>query len=590
MHLQETAQELRSMLFNLKSHRANLEYEWGNTLRIVRPNRLLEDYLANQPYGGTKGFSGYQGYISAVRSLYDNRGATNSAILASYLHSSLTNPHDTWMNLSPKDAPDLREDMEEEDIRYLQDLQMLTDQSHREWQSSNLHQVLYPYYKSLVDIGNACMTSYKVSKDKKRYEEMMFGSRSMYNVYFLEDAYGKPDYVFCVYYWTARQLVEYFAKGLDPMGITRLFGDQIYQSAIKGDTTLYSYIHYVRPTYLDDNPSKAYKSCYFLYDHQSMMNSNTAPMNVKGQDPYQNTGIFKEEFIDRQPYIISRIRKTDGELYGNGYSMECLPLLIQLQLVQRSLTVGAQKNIEPSINAPTKRVDRKYSTNPNHINYMDMINGKPMQVSPTMPPVDLMGAAKIKEDLYRDIDSTFLIDKIQIESVRYNRTAQEVQKRTGEEIKILSPFIGVLEHELVDPLIRLTLNYLAKNGSQKIKNIMRRNAGNQFSIKFISDIARAQIRSTVRDLVEQWSIKMQFSQDDPIAKHLVNMKKYMYKMLLAFNTGFDTWNTPDEIAKLVKDEVEQQQLAIQAQQAGTAKDMSQSYKNVAEAEGVNAAS
>ena len=87
---------LRQQFENLRYSRTGLDQSWDLVLRLVQPNYKLNAYF--QSIGGQQKLN--EGSYSVLRSLYHNRGAVNSAILASYLHSNLTNPHADWMKIN----------------------------------------------------------------------------------------------------------------------------------------------------------------------------------------------------------------------------------------------------------------------------------------------------------------------------------------------------------------------------------------------------------------------------------------------------------------------------------------------------------
>ena len=539
-----TVQQLRMQFESLKSSRQSLDTLWANVFQLTKPNRALSTYLRGG--GSLSGSQNPYQNVGFVQSLHNNRGSTNSAILSSYLHSSLTNPHDKWFSLQPKEDFFLREKLTDQDLQTLQGLDYLTRQAHIEYQSSNFHQVMYPFYRSLVDIGNGCIT---IQEQKEQGSPIMiFGNRSMFNIWFQENAYGQPDTVFCMYNWTARQIASFF-KLRDAAEIEAKAGKEVLRDIERNAPQTHTFIHAVYPSDLTDPQDKKYDSRYFMFSSVSEEKNGVQQF-------------LKEDKLKHQPYIVSRIRKEDGDVYGNGFSMEAFSQLVQLQIVTRSNTIGAQKNIEPALNAPSSRIRRSYSTNPNHLNPVDNINGNIVQVTPTMGQINLQGPAIVKQQLEQDIDRIYMVDKIALESVGYNRTGAEVQKRSGEEVKLLSPFIGSLESEFLKPLVKITLRFLSLNAPEKTQTVIKELDKLHVSIKYISDIAKAQIKSSANGMVELFGILSNMAQVKPEVLDLIDWRKYSMRLVMLFGGPFDTLKSVQEI-----EEQDQQQQAAQQEAA-----------------------
>lgn len=536
--------QLREQLSRLKQERSNLEYEWARVLLLVQPNRSLANSFYRNHTGSTPTSTTRQNE-GQIKSIYDNRGATNSAILASYLHSSLTNPHERWMSLLPSDTVDLVDGLKDDTLKQLRNFSYLSKQCSLEWQASNFHQVTYSFYKSLVDIGTACVT-YNTIMNSNGKSSLVFADRSMFNVLFQEDAYGFPSTIFCIYPSTAHQLAEFF-QVKDKHIFKEKFGGALYRSLVTRDTTFYPLVHAVYPSNLYSS-NKSFLSQYFMYERAGDTNVENVDMGPD-MDIFDQSDEYKKALsntflssttIDYNPYIITRIRKTPGEIYGSGFSMECFPLLVQLQQLQRSITIAAQKNTEPPLNIPSNRLKDVFSTVPNHLNSMDILNGQVLSVSPTLKEINLNYPSIVKSQISADIDKTYMIDKIQLEGVGYNRTAQEVSKRSSEEVKILSPFLGSLESEFLTPLVVLTLKHLKEVGGDKIQGILEDLSGADYNIKYVSDIARAQIKSETNDMVELMSVFEKVSQGlSPTARDQIDWDKFATRILLNYNGPFD---------------------------------------------------
>ena len=555
--------KMRNQFEQIRNSRSGLEQLWDLVFRMVQPNYRLNQYFNKMSFQTNLDYGSFQ----SLRRLYHNRGAVNSGILASYLHSNLSNPHAQWMKLNIPDIYFLDGMIDDETLNEIRSLQRLTHECHANWQSGNFHATMYPFYKSLVDIGTACSIRHFVVRGRK--SKLVFGNRSMFNVYYLEDAFNDPSCVFCVYNWTAYQIVSFFYHTFSDVQLSQVLPQAIYKSYQKKDVTAYGIIHAVFPQ------GEKFLSSYFYWD------------KFKGGQMYAREDEFLyQKVIDYQPYSIVRIRKNPESPYGTGFSTEAYPLLATLQNAQKKTWVAIDKNIDPPMNTPTDKMKGNYSTQANSYNPMDTLGGKLVGIEPSIPQIPVDPLILNKQELLRDIDQTYMIDKILMEQVRYNRSATEVNKRSGEEIKILSPFIGSLEAEFLRPLVELTLVFLNKHSnSQKVREAINTVSGKSYRLQYVSPIAQAQIKREIENNLEFYGYSNAISQKDRRIDVRMNWLLFWEKLAVLTNAPFDTIKNIKEfnqgmqaMEQANKQAQQNQQMQNLAQGGGAYKDFMQGEK------------
>lgn len=595
--------QLRNKLDYLRSARQTQQSSWQVVFRLVRPSRQSFSSGSNS---SSNSLSSTQRQSSAYQtSIYDNFGATASQTLTSYLHSSLTNPHSKWMILTQGlveqveglNKPSARQDMKH---RIDQGFQFLTDQLHLEWQSSNFHQEIFSFYRDLVDIGTACLHVSEITSGDMK--ELSFKTKSMYDVYFVEDSYGRPNHVFCIYSWSARQVVQRFASDKTSEQIKELFGEKIFAQYKSWSDEVVSFAHCVFPDYT--MKGMKYKSYYFLWApgmnaseerqkmhdkamarhrrrHGDMLDGMSAEDEIERKEAF----FLEEETLDYLPYIVTRIRKDSSSFYGAGYSVEALPLLLQLQEIQRSITIAAQKNIEPPLNVPSSRVGIKFSSEPNAQNPLETTSGGAVGVSPSIPLIDLNGIAGVQAGIKEDVNRTYLIDKIIIEPTRRNRTATEVHKRTGEEIKLLSPFLGALENEFLSPLADITLGILRSRKKNKtLQGTLKLIENVPFGHKYVSDIARSQTAEESTKILEMFQYLKLLSEANPAAIERIDWIKTADKLVDFLNIPRDILKTPREFVEKMQEMNKAAEAQKNMDNMGNVKDASEAAKNLQESQ------
>jgi len=587
-----SAVQLRNKLDSLITDRSGLNWFWNNVLNLVRPSKQALDYYSNRVMSGAPDLN----YRNIPNFIYDNQGSVNSLLLASYLHSNLTNPHDEWMTLQSNISPSMvllskklsalglevgvgAEDQSEEEKEYIQNILMQAcgDQMHLTWRGSNFHQEIFMFYKSLVDIGTACLGVFSQKRGFDEQSELSFVFKDMRDVYFAQDSFGFPNHVFAIYKWTAREVIDYFARGWSEQDILSVFNDRILKAYKNWSDDIFTFVHAVYPDY---SQKEKFLSSYFMYEY------SPAPAVAwqKGFSRSNNYGNFflKNEIINYNPYLISRIRKEG--MFGVGFSAEAYPLLIQVQDSQRSIMIGSKKNVEPAVNVPGSRLGQNFSTAPNAKNPMEIFGNQLVSVEPSMSPVNIKDLVFSKQELKMEIDKIYLIDKIIIEQTKRDRTATEVEKRTGEEIKILSPFVGSLEAEFLNPLGRITFNILKNKRVPFVSDIFKRLAKTDFGFKYVSDIAMAQTYKKVQRLMELWTRMTQMAEKDPEAKLQVEWGEVAKLIRANMNVSRLIEKSPQAFKKDQEAMKKQLQQAQQSNMMSNMKDIGSGYKSLQEGE------
>ena len=585
---------LENMLAYLMQERTYLEDEWSRVLQLVQASRSIYNTNGRATSEILSRYRNNSSRYGSIKSIYDSKGATNSYLLASYLHSSLSNPHEKWMNFLPASVIKLSDGyISDDDIALLQDLATLGEQCSLEWQASNFHQAAFPFYKSLVDLGTACLVKNTVKRQQYGRSSLVFSNRSMFNVYFEEDAYGFPSTVQCVYPMTALQLAQYFDVRTEQAFID-LFGESIYADLKRSDPATYSLVHAVYPK--TPNSLSSFVSAFYIYGKRKSQVKTWDYLN--SYNPYGNSAqtdsrikkqFIKIEELDSNPYIITRIRKESGEKYGSGISMEAYPLLLQIQQIQRSLAIATQKNTEPALNIPSNRLRRRYSTIPNHLNPVDVIGNTVVNVTPTLKEININNPIVLKDSVSLAVDKIYMLDKINIESVKYNRTAEEVQKRSGEELKTLSPFLGSLETEFLKPLVTATIKHLEEVGGNEIKDIISGVKEDGFNVKYISDIARAQQKASTQEIVEMMSILDKAASRDQKVGATIDINVLAQKVVMNYGVGFDAIRQSQARDQLLQGSKQDKDMADLNVNADATKKLSEAYKSTSEAQNLRLA-
>lgn len=287
----------------------------------------------------------------------------------------------------------------------------------------------------------------------------------------------------------------------------------------------------------------------------------------------QNTdAMLREGGFDLFPVLVPRWDVTGMDAYGQSCpGMEALGSIKELQSLMKKKGKGVQKQLDPPLTGPTALRTQKTSLISGDITYVDVRDG----VQGLRPIHETkFSHADVREDirdLERRIGRTFYAPLFlmisQMEGIQ-PRNEREIAERHEEKLLALGPVLERTNDEFLDPLTKLELHYITKNGMlPRPPDEMR---GMPLNIEYVSMMAQAQkligIAGTERFLAFVGNLSGMW----PDVKDKVDADKavddYADRMGVSANITVD-----DEIVKAKRDaRAQAQQQAAQAQMAANA--------------------
>lgn len=521
--MENEALKYLNRLNDLKTDRANNDTYWQEVADYSLPKR---DFITQRSPGQKR-----------IQKLYDETAVHATEQLASGLHGMLTPPAGRWFFLRAFGKKEEESDRAWLDYatNYLFDVFSSPEGS--------FSTAAFEFYLDLVAFGNAAM-SVTLQKNGPH-----FCTESLANVYVEENDYGVVD-------------CNYIVKKFKPIQVIRKFGaDRVHKNVVdayeknKKETVEVLQVieprdqHYGRGAIKEKKP---YKSCFIDVTNKHMM---------------------LEEGFDEKPFMFARWSKRAGEHYGYGPGMAANPEVKMLNEIVEIMIRAASKNVDPPILAPTEGLVLPLRLDPAGINFYNPEFGEPKWWQNGFQPNYFESLIEQKRAL---ISKMYYVDWLNLPQVD-RMTTVEVNQRTQESLRQLSPMLSRLASEFLSPLISRTLSLSVDAGL--IEKPPASLQGANVSIEYTSPIAIAQRSVQAQTVLQGLTLGAQLAQFDQSVLTNINSNKILRDQLLdTFAWPIEYLNTEEEVQEMKE---AQANAAAAAQQAQIAESYSKSAKNAA---------
>lgn len=393
--------------------------------------------------------------------IYDNTATHSLRILAAGLMSGITSPARPWFRLALSD----KALMEQGDVKVW--LNKVTELMRSVFSSSNTYRSLHTIYEELGLFGTAASVVLPDYDNVIHHYPMPVGSFGL-----ATNHKGQVDTLVRSFEMTAVQVVRQF--GIDKVSpATRsLFENGAYDKWVE-------VVHLIEPnTGRDpakmDGPNMRYSSKYF------------EPSQV-GNDTFLSESGFK-----RFPALAPRWNVTGNDAYGSSPGMDALGDVKQLQFQQLRKAQGIDYQTNPPIVVPTAYKDAARGRLPGGVMYIDSSGPAQTVKSAFEVNINLQHLLMDIQDVRERIKSTYYADLFMMlaNDTRSGITATEVAERHEEKLLMLGPVLERLHNELLQPLIDITFENLARAGV--LPPAPEAMQGMELDVEFISVLAQAQ--------------------------------------------------------------------------------------------------
>jgi len=527
-----TAEQICSRQDKLKADRGVWETHWQDIADYVLPRK--NSFNRTNVAGEKKGVQ-----------LYDNTAMVSCDLLASALHGTLTNSATLWFELSAaNESIDRLEPVRE----YLQEL---TRRVHRVLNNSNFQSEIHEYYLDLCSFGTGTMTV-----EKNEDTLVRFSVKHLGEIFVAENAAGEIDEVYRVFKWDARQILEEFGKGIDITSKTAVeaaFGRKVSEAFFKNERTPFEIVHAVYRMDFDRTNPMPFWSCYCLKADKKELS---------------------EARFRRFPYLVSRWTKISGEVYGRSPAMNALPEAKTLNVMAKTMIIGAQKVVDPAVQMPDDGFVRPLRSGPGGVNYYRA--GTTDRVEPIFNDSRIdFGFEALRERQAR-VQQAFYIDRLNL-AQNDRMTTVEVNQRVQEQMRFLGPVLGRQEPEFLRPLIDKVLDMMIEvdDGSGDIIGTPPPELQDiGLEARYSSPIARAQRMQEAQALQSAIASSAPAFQIDPGSVDLID-----FEMVVREN--FAIYGAPQKVLRKKRDIAEIRDARAAAQEAALkAQELAQGAENL----------
>jgi hypothetical protein len=502
-------------LGKMRPNRANAEWIWQQVADYIMP--LKNDVIQISSPGTQK-----------YNNILDNTGIMANEELASTLHTFLSNPSGYFFGLSSGDP---MIDMKDAVRSWIQ---TEVRAMHDTLNNSNFQTEIHELYQSLVGNGFSGML---MEEDEETV--VRFSTRPIRELFVAENSKGVIDRVWRPYKLTAQGIVDEFAtiKGVVSQATLKTWPRNVQDAYNKGASEEFEIIHALYPAKM----VKEGKTVFNVISHY-VLAKDKSDLLIEGF--YELPGVFP------------RWSKIPGEPYGRGCGEKALPEVKMLQLMADITIRGAQKTIDPPLQMPDNGFVMPLLTRPASINYYRA--GSQDRVTPIFNDARIDFGIQLIQQSQLKVRQAYFVDQLSLPTNGPQMTATESQTRTDQSMRILSPMLGRLQSELLDPIITRLYSIRQRRGlvapvPQEIHKV-------KLTTLYTSVIAMAQRQSELSNIRRTMTEIGPFVSADPAGLQNFNTdRSIMYIAKLC--------NLPQEMLKTEKELADQRQQVAQQQQA-----------------------
>lgn len=532
MKKENTAESIIQRFSEQKTKRYNYDRVWQIISDYVLPNR---GYFLIKPQAG----------FNKSKDLYNTTAVIANQNLASTLHSSLTNRGTKWFSAGLEGTkPNTDEERYWLDDTANRMLTILNAPSSAFPQ--NNHEVL----TSLTSLGTACLFV-----EDSYTDGIKFISIHISQIYLLDNKFGEMDTVFRSFEMTGRQCLQKWKDGqLHPMMKDR---------AEQDGETVFKILHCVQPKEDYDNDFKGMPFESYYID-------------------IQNNFIIEESGYFEMPYIVPRFSKLSGEIYGRSPAWDVLADIMMVNHMDKAALRMMELAAAPPIMTADDGVLGAAKISPNVV----LSGALGSDGSPLIQPLSLgdnpgvyeSAIARAEERIKKAYFDNLLISQGKMPEM----TATEVMQRRDEQLSLLSPQIGRIESEYLNPLLDRVFGIMvrSKNAKTMLAPIPQSLRGKTVKFEYQSPLAKITKMNDVQALMRWYSSVGSLAQVVPGLFDILNPDRLGRETADDAGVPMTMLRTDAELKQLKDAQQKQQQMQQNAQMAQVAQTLTQSQKNI----------
>lgn len=281
--------------------------------------------------------------------------------------------------------------------------------------------------------------------------------------------------------------------------------------------------------------------------------------------------IIREGGFKEFPYVVARLTKQSGEVYGTGRGALALPDVKMLNAMMAVVIKSGQLAVGPPLQAPDDGFLEPIKMSPFSVNYYRA--GTPQY--DRIQPIDIGARPDIGLDMVEStreaVRKAFFNDVFMLRDGLRKGTeisATEAIELRTEKMGMLGPIGGRMEAEFLGPIIDVTFSAMLEN--RMFKRPPDEMSGANLKVKYMSPMANAQRQTEANGINQTLQFIMQAAQVDPSVVNTMNMEEAARRIAYLRGAPMTSLRTRDEVAGIREQQAQQQQMMAEAQMAETA--------------------
>jgi len=483
--------------------------------------------------------------------IFDDTAIQSNLVLAAGLSGYMTNSAQRWFELGTRDT-DL---MDSPDVREF--LGKAQDIMFAALANSNFYQQVHECYLDLGAMGTA-----NLYEEEDPIDDIRFSARHPKEIYCIENERGIIDMVYRLFEMTAYQATQEFGEDKVSEKINHAMENMDHGK-------VFEFIQYVCPRPVrdvsrDDNLNMPFAS-YWVERRAVKM--------------------VKESGYAEFPFFITRFYKNSDEVYGYSPTHVAYADIKSLNKMLEIYTKGAELAVYPPWLMENDSVVGTLDLRAGALNYQK----QPMRLGQALQPLTSGMNLQITIDYInrteKNIKDYYFSDLFLMLTNNNNMTATEVIQRTQEKMIMLSPVLGRLQNELLNPIIYRTFNILLRKG--KLPPVPEVLLEADLDIVYVSPLAKAQRAVQAQDMQTYLTIIGNMVQIFPDIIDNIDSDEVADKFGKIYSIDPEIVRDPEARDGLREQRAEQQQQMAKLQMAQAAiegaKTMSETKRNEADA-------
>jgi len=537
-------QEIIRRFEAVKSQRSIVEDTWDWIERYISPyrGRFFKDERSENSIEWRRPW------------VYDATAIMAAQNLASSMHSRLTSQSTQWFGLR------FREPALNEDTEALAWLEACAKEIFHALQESNFSLEISETYQDLVCFGTSVIFEEEIEIEGNK--QINFKSIPIKQAYFEEDEKKQLLRFYRHIQWTAGEIVAKFGDEV-PDCIKESINDA--ESVDKKYDVIF---------------------CIFPRDNKNLDASDAKVLSPEKR-PFgfkyvlQNSGdmLGKEGGYYEMPAFVPRWRTTSSSMWGNSPAMIALGDTMTLN---RTIEMNL-KQVEKALDPPTLTTSRGL------ISDLDLEAGGLTVVRDINELSTFESKARFDvtyqemERLRQNIESYFYIPQLLLPPMEGTpATATEIATRMQQLEGVISPTLGRLQKDLLDPIITRTFRILWRANLLPEVPQSVQDRGSNADIEYTSPMARTQDSSQVQAIERFLATVAGFAEIYPEARKLIETTDLFTELAILMGVSPKLLKPKGEVNR----EIKKDQQAMQAMQEGAAaKEMGEGLQALQQAGG-----